>query len=186
MASGIFRDIARDTPNLPTHIIPTKIAWLELSGKLPSGLGIPPLNIKIMLESNPLKSIMLLRRLAVPRIPSLPMVTPLCCACHRSETPRYGVLGGDLFCCFSVLRYLLLYCMVLTMCCLVLGGDFLSFVQLSENRRGRRWETCARNKLRAWPRARDVSPREPRKPVALVAANVCMYVYVYVYIYIYI
>ena len=29
------------------------------------GLGIPPLRIKIMLESNPLKSIMLVRRLAV-------------------------------------------------------------------------------------------------------------------------
>ena len=29
------------------------------------GLGIPSLNIKIMLESNPLKSIMLVRRLAV-------------------------------------------------------------------------------------------------------------------------
>ena len=29
------------------------------------GLGIPPLNIKIMLESNPLKSTMLVGRLAV-------------------------------------------------------------------------------------------------------------------------
>ena len=29
------------------------------------GLGIPPLNIKIMLESNPLKSTILVRRLAV-------------------------------------------------------------------------------------------------------------------------
>ena len=53
------------TPNLPTKIIPTKIAGLKLSGKLPMGLGIPPLRIKIMIESNPLKSIILVRRLAV-------------------------------------------------------------------------------------------------------------------------
>ena len=56
----------RPTPNLPTNIIPTKIAWLKLSGKSPMGLGIPPLKIKIMLESNSLNSIML-GRLAVPR-----------------------------------------------------------------------------------------------------------------------
>ena len=31
------------------------------------GLGIPPLRIKMMLKSNLLKSIMLVRRLAVPR-----------------------------------------------------------------------------------------------------------------------
>ena len=46
------------TPNLPTNIVPTNIAWLKLSGKSPIGLGIPPLRIKIMLESNPLKSTM--------------------------------------------------------------------------------------------------------------------------------
>ena len=58
-----------NTPNLPTNITPTKIAWLKLSGKFPMGLGIPPLNIKIMLESNPLKSVMLVRRLAVQPSP---------------------------------------------------------------------------------------------------------------------
>ena len=47
------------TPNLPTNIIPAKIAWLKLSGKFPMGLEIPPLKTKIMLESNPLKSTML-------------------------------------------------------------------------------------------------------------------------------
>ena len=31
------------TPNLPTNIIPTKIAWLKLSGKSPMGLRIPAL-----------------------------------------------------------------------------------------------------------------------------------------------
>ena len=53
------------TPNLPTNITPIEIAWLKLSGKSPMDLGIPPLRIKIMLESNPLKSIMLVGRLAV-------------------------------------------------------------------------------------------------------------------------
>ena len=51
--------------NLPTKIIPTKICWLNISGKFPMCLGIPPLQIKIMLESNPLKSRILVWRLAV-------------------------------------------------------------------------------------------------------------------------
>ena len=37
-------------------IIPSKIAWLKLSGNFPAGLGIPPLESRILLESNPLKS----------------------------------------------------------------------------------------------------------------------------------
>ena len=53
------------TPNHATKIIPTKTAWLKLSGKFPMGPGIPPLKIKIMLESNPLTSRMLVRKLAV-------------------------------------------------------------------------------------------------------------------------
>ena len=55
-----------NTPNLPTKIIPSKIVWLRLSGEFLMGLGIPPLNIQIMLESNPLKFIILVlvRRLA--------------------------------------------------------------------------------------------------------------------------
>ena len=53
------------TPNLPTKTIPTKIAWLKLSGNFPMGLGIPPLKIQILLESNSLKSRILVRRLAV-------------------------------------------------------------------------------------------------------------------------
>ena len=57
--------IQPDTPNFPTNIIPTYIASLKLSEKFPMGLGIPPLKIKITLESNPLKSIMLVGRLAV-------------------------------------------------------------------------------------------------------------------------
>ena len=58
------------TPNRPTKIVPTKIVpakirWLKISGKLPTDMRIPPLKIKIMLESNPLKSRILVRRLAI-------------------------------------------------------------------------------------------------------------------------
>ena len=42
-------------PNLP-KTIPTKICWHKLSGKSSIGLGIPTQKTKIMLESNPLKS----------------------------------------------------------------------------------------------------------------------------------
>ena len=52
------------TPNLPTKIIPTKIRRLKISGKFPMGLRIAPLGIKILLESNPLKPRILVRRLA--------------------------------------------------------------------------------------------------------------------------
>ena len=53
------------TPNLPTNISTTKIAWLKLSRRFPMDMRIPPLRIKILLESNPLKSRILVRRLAV-------------------------------------------------------------------------------------------------------------------------
>ena len=58
--------IAFLTPNLPTGIIPIKIARLKLSGKSPMDMSIPPLRFKIMLESNPLKSRILVRKSAVP------------------------------------------------------------------------------------------------------------------------
>ena len=45
--------------------MPSLPRWLQLSGEFPMDLRIPPLNIKIMLESNPLNSIILVRRLAV-------------------------------------------------------------------------------------------------------------------------
>ena len=51
------------TPDLPTNIIPAKIAGLKLSGKFPMDTRIPPLRIKITLESNPLKSRILVGRL---------------------------------------------------------------------------------------------------------------------------
>ena len=53
------------TPNLPTKIIPTKIPWLNISREFPMNIRIPPLWIKILLESNPPKSRILVRRLAV-------------------------------------------------------------------------------------------------------------------------
>ena len=55
----------RNTPDLPTNIVPTNIAWLKLSGKFPVDMRIPPLNIQIMLESNPPKPTMLVGRLGV-------------------------------------------------------------------------------------------------------------------------
>ena len=55
------------TPNLTTKIIPATIAWLKPSGKFPMDMRISPLKHKIMLESNPLKSRIFVRRLAVYR-----------------------------------------------------------------------------------------------------------------------
>ena len=55
----------RLTPNLPTKIVPAKICRLRNYGEFPMDMRIPPLNIKIMLESNHLKSRILVRRLAV-------------------------------------------------------------------------------------------------------------------------
>ena len=56
--------------NIPAKITPApaKIAWLRLSGKFPVDVRFPPLNIEIMLESDPLKSRILVRRLAVPDV----------------------------------------------------------------------------------------------------------------------
>ena len=53
------------THNLSTKIIPAKIVWLNTSGKPIMDMRISPLNIKIVLESNPLNFRILVRRLAV-------------------------------------------------------------------------------------------------------------------------
>ena len=63
--SSLAADESPVSPNLPTKIISTKIARLKTSRKSPMRLGIPPLKIKILLESNPLKSRIVVRRLAV-------------------------------------------------------------------------------------------------------------------------
>ena len=55
----------RAAPNLPTNIAPYQDCLTQLSGKSPMGLRIPPLRIKIMLESKPLKSTMLVGGLGV-------------------------------------------------------------------------------------------------------------------------
>ena len=60
-----FASTSTSSPNLPTKNLPTKIAWLKTFGELPMDMRIPPLKIKIMLESDPLKSEILMRRLAV-------------------------------------------------------------------------------------------------------------------------
>ena len=48
-----------DRTGFASEIIPTKIRRLGISGKFPMDMRIPPLRTKIMLESNPLKSIIL-------------------------------------------------------------------------------------------------------------------------------
>ena len=62
---GACRHSLQATPNLPTKIVPTKIRWLKTSGEFPMDMIISPLNMKILLQSNPLKSRILVRRLAV-------------------------------------------------------------------------------------------------------------------------
>ena len=56
---------SRTTPNLATKTIPTKIAWLKHSGKFPMDMRMPSLEFRILPESSPLKSRILVRRLAV-------------------------------------------------------------------------------------------------------------------------
>ena len=53
------------TAGLHTTNLQAGIHSLKLSGKFPLGLGISPLKIKIPLEANPLKSRILVQRLAV-------------------------------------------------------------------------------------------------------------------------
>ena len=55
------------TPSLPAKIVPTAIRRLKLSGRLHFGLGTPSLEVKILPESSPPKSGILVRRSAVGR-----------------------------------------------------------------------------------------------------------------------
>ena len=52
-------------PNLPTKIIPAKIRCLLRGGEFLTDMRVPPLKLKILLGSDPLKSRILVRRLAV-------------------------------------------------------------------------------------------------------------------------
>ena len=47
---SVFTCPAASTPNLPTKIIPTKIAWLKTSGEFPMGMYIPPPNLRFCLS----------------------------------------------------------------------------------------------------------------------------------------
>ena len=61
------RPPSRDDSFIPLRPItlPTNIAWLKLSRRFPVYMRIPPLLIKVMLESNTLKSTMFVGGLAV-------------------------------------------------------------------------------------------------------------------------
>ena len=78
-----------NTPYLPTEIIPAKICWRwpKISGEIPMDMRIPPLKIQIMLESNPLKSRILVRRLAVPLRSDTHPVNALCAAIQQQKLP---------------------------------------------------------------------------------------------------
>ena len=52
MAGLVNLNQGTPTPDLPTNIVPTNIAWLRLSGEFPMDMRIPLLWIKITLESN--------------------------------------------------------------------------------------------------------------------------------------
>ena len=54
------------SPSLPTKISPAKIRRLKTSGKHSTDMRIPPLKMKVLLESDPLKSRILVRRSVVP------------------------------------------------------------------------------------------------------------------------
>ena len=80
--------------NLPTKNLPGKISWLKLSGESPVGLGITPLKIEILLESKPLKSRILVRRLAVFQYPHVFFAT----FSPNNSTESVGNNAGT-FCC---------------------------------------------------------------------------------------
>ena len=101
-----FSTALPDTANLPAKNLPAKkllakIRWLKTSGKIPMGLGISPLNIIIMPESNPLKSRISVRGLAV-RIP-------------ERASQRGSLLRG--WCCmFVIFLYCWLFIIVFMYC----------------------------------------------------------------------
>ena len=77
------------TPNLPTlFVVLLRLVGSNFPGINPMGMEIPPLKLKIMLESNPPKSRLLVQRLAVrnavlrsaPLRSTPPHSTPICAA----------------------------------------------------------------------------------------------------------
>ena len=57
--------------------IPTKMRWLTISRRFPIDMRIPPLTLKILLLSNPLNSRILVPRLAVYFLLTLPILSQL-------------------------------------------------------------------------------------------------------------
>ena len=79
------------TPNLPTKMIPAEISWLTNSGRNPMDIKMSPLKVEIMLKSNPLKSRVAVRRLAVARTPSPPTKS---CDFRRFDSSKLLILKG--------------------------------------------------------------------------------------------
>ena len=75
--------IIRAKPNLPTNKIPAKICRLNISRNSPTDMRFPPLQVKILLQSNPPKSRILVRRLAVPWV----MRTGRSCRTSYGQSP---------------------------------------------------------------------------------------------------
>ena len=89
-------DAHDDTPNLPTKIITAKIAGLKISRNSPMDMRIPPLKLKILLESSPLKSRILVGRLGVF------VVCPWRHQCGVAEIGAYSRTANA--CCQPMLR----------------------------------------------------------------------------------
>ena len=101
-------DLAQAKPNLPTKIVPAKIPRLNISGKSPMGLRIPPLKIKILLESKTSESRILVQRLDATRPCGSPIsdFRPVGCAASNSEQPAKNLdfRGSDSRISFLILR----------------------------------------------------------------------------------
>ena len=100
------------TPNLLTKIIPTKIPWLEIPGEFLMDMRIPPLRIKILLESNPPKSRILVGKLGVE---SLRLGRP---RCHlHGWAPAPGNARGECVCAHAFVRiYACASCVCVVLC----------------------------------------------------------------------
>ena len=81
-------------PDLPAKTIPAKIARIKMSGKFPVDTRIPPLQIKVLLKSNPRKSRIFVQVRVVCCFPlALDMVRRLAVYVGflRSRTPSQGI-----------------------------------------------------------------------------------------------
>ena len=102
------------TSNLPTKIIPTKIAWLKILRKSPMDIRIPPRKFKIMLESTPLRSRILVQYGDWPHRPvrsSSMLSQPALAWASPSVSP--GRPRSFIFCCFFFLVCCLLFWIIM-------------------------------------------------------------------------